>query len=89
MRKAGSGLERALDWARAVRIQIGTLSLELRLGQRATILHSAFQASTSPLFDSWYLNMQNGYVSFKEKKYGAHSFKKKKKDDLEELMVLV
>lgn len=78
MRKAGSGLERALDWARAVRIQIGTLSLELRLGQRATILHSAFQASTSPLFDSWYLNMQNGYVSFKEKKYGAHSLKKKK-----------
>lgn len=52
------------------------------------MLHAAFQATTAPLFDSWYLNMQNGYVSFKEKKYGAHSLKKKK-HDLEELMVLV
>lgn len=69
--------QRALD--SGVRIQIGTLSqLKLRLGQKATMLRFSFQATTSYLFDSEHLNMQNGYVSFKEEKSVVLSFKNKK-----------
>lgn len=87
MSKAGSVAIESL-WLRELEFRlIGTLSqLEFRLGQRAATLHFSFQATTSRLFDSQLLNIQNGYVSFKENKYVVHSLKEK---DLEDLMVLV